>query len=168
MLLAFFFPALFPSLSACVAGLVLPACVSVQSGFSSLLSLFLQSKERSCHFHLQKLQRPRLLALDLLFCSELGNTAAFSQQRAFDGDGDGCRTWNFTRTTTWRENFCLETTQRLFLLPTCSGKQALDDDALGGIWDGVVEEKRKGSEKESGGRRGSLSLAAFCLLGSWD
>jgi hypothetical protein len=39
------------------------------------------------------------------------------------------------------------------LAPTF-GKQALDDDALGGIWDGVVEEKRKGRgvvRKESEG-----------------
>ena len=35
------------------------------------------------------------------------------------------------------------------LVPT-SGKQALDDDALGGKWDGVVEEKRKGKRSENG------------------
>ena len=51
-----------------------------------------------------------------------------------------------------------------FLLPTCSGKQALDDDALGGIWDGIVEEKRKGSGKESGGRRGEEASLLLLLL----
>lgn len=33
-------------------------------------------------------------------------------------------------------------------LVTHDGEPTLDDDALGGFWDGVVEEKRKGREGE--------------------
>jgi len=113
MLLVFFFLLFFPSLSACVAGLVLPACVSVQSGFSSpsLLSVFFcKTKERSCHFYLQKLQQPCLLALHLLFCSEFGIILAFSQQRAVRDCGLELHSYDYTE-----GGLCLETNPTTFL-----------------------------------------------------
>lgn len=53
---------------------------------------------------------------------------------------------SLARTTIWREGFVWKQPNDFLLLPTCTyiGEQALDDDALGGILDGVVEEKRKG------------------------
>jgi hypothetical protein len=158
------FPCSFFLLSACVVGLLLPACVSVQSGssFFSLLYSFLAKRTKLSSFLSKNHNDPICLLLTCFFYSELGITVAFFAATSVRW-GWGCQ-WaqdcglelhSYDHT---EGNSCLETTQRLFCCRlTCTdvGKQALDDDALGGTWDGVVrrKEKGKGNEKDPGRER---------------
>ena len=73
-MLLVFFPASF-SYSACVAGLVLPACVSVQPGspFSSLLYSFLAKRTKLSSFFSKKTPRTPFACSSLAFLLGVGN-----------------------------------------------------------------------------------------------
>ena len=165
------FPCSFFLLSACVVGLLLPACVSVQSGssFFSLLYSFLAKRTKLSSFLSKNHNDPICLLLTCFFYSELGITVAFFAATSVRW-GWGCQ-WaqdcglvlhSYDHT---EGNSCLETTQRLFCCRlTCTdvGKQALDDDALGGTWDGVVRRKEKGKGmRRIRGESGRASLLLF-------
>ena len=97
-------------------------------------------------------------------------TVAFSQQRVFDGNGNGRRTvvWELYSYDYTEGNLCLEKQPNDFffccrLVPT-SGKQALDDDALGGGFGMESLKKReRGVRRSLGeGEEASLLLLFAC------